>query len=201
METNIVRFRRAVCGAALACALIFSAVATSTASAEKYPPAPQGEDIAFVQLGTVGELVTLELYREAAGSTALQADEKRTFRRLAKAKVKAFQRLNSLLGEAEISGEDFAVKIPNSVLRSRGKIIALACRFERLLAGLYLSGVQSTIDPPTRLLIGRHLVTSTRNLTILRGLRGSHANLKVPKQLSVEYVGIQFDRYLTIPGS
>lgn len=85
--------RSLICAAALLCL----APAATPAGAEQYPPAPQGDDIAFVQLGAVGELV--------------------------------------------------------------------------------VNGVQSTVDPSTRLLIGRHLVSATRNLTLLS----------------------QFDRYLGDP--
>jgi hypothetical protein len=182
--------------------LVLVALLTTTvtsARAEQYPPSPKGEDIAFLQLGAVGELVTLELFRAASHSDALAANEQHTFGRLADQTSKAWRGFNSLLGEGAISREIFAVHIPASVLRSRGKTLALAARFERLLTGLYLSGVQSTLDPPTRLLIGNHLLMSTRDLTILRGLRGAKVNLRVPKQLSVQYVGEQFDNYLAIP--
>lgn len=175
-------------------------IATS-ARAEQYPPAPKGEDIAFLQLGAVGELVTLELFRAASHSDALGASEQHTFDGLADQTAEAWRGFNSLLGEGAISREIFAVHIPASVLRSRGQTLALAARFERLLSGLYLSGVQSTIDPPTRLLIGNHLLMSTQGLTLLRGMRGAKLNLKVPKQLSVRYVGEQFDHYLAIPSA
>lgn len=171
----------------------------TSARAEQYSPSPKGEDIAFLQLGAVGELVTLELYRQASHADALGASENHTLGRLAEQTSKAWRGFNSLLGEGAISREIFAVKIPASVLRSRGETLALAARFERLLTGLYLSGVESTVDPPTRLLIGDHLLMSTRDLTVLRGLRGGKLNVKVPKQLSVEYVGEQFDHYLGIP--
>jgi hypothetical protein len=171
----------------------------TSARAEQYSPSPKGEDIAFLQLGAVGELVTLELYRAASHSDALGAKEQHTFGRLADETSQAWRGFNALLGEGAISREIFAVNIPASVLRSRGKTLALAARFERLLTGLYLSGVQSTLDPPTRLLIGNHLLMSTRDLTVLRSLRGAKLNLRVPKQLSVQYVGEQFDNYLAIP--
>jgi len=171
----------------------------TSARAEQYPPSPNGEDIAFLQLGAVGELVTLELFRAASHSEALGASEQHTLGQLADQTSTAWRGFNSLLGEGAISREVFAVHIPASVLRSRDKTLALAARFERLLTGLYLSGVQSTLDPPTRLLIGNHLLMSTQGLTVLRGMRGTKLNLKVPKQLSVEYVGEQFDNYLAIP--
>jgi hypothetical protein len=174
-------------------------VTVTSARAEQYPPSPKGEDIAFLQLGAVGELVTLELFRAASHSDALGASEQHTFGRLADETATAWRGFNSLLGEGAISREIFAVHIPTRVLRSRGKTLALAARFDRLLTGLYLSGVQSTIDPPTRLLIANHLLMSTRDLTLLRGLRGAKLNLSVPGQLSVQYVGEQFDHYLAIP--
>lgn len=182
-------------------ALVALVLSAAPAGAQQYQPKPQGEDIAFLQLGAVGELVTLELYRSAAHSKALDASEKHTFKRLADQTSKGWLKLNSFLGEGAISREIFAVRIPASVLRSRAKTIALATRFEKLLTGLYLSGVQSTIDPPTRLLIGRHLSASSRDLTALSQLGDGQASMSTPKQLSVEYVGEQFERYLGIQGA
>lgn len=185
----------------LAVALLALALGCGTAAAAQFPPNPQGEDIAFVQLGAVGELVAHDLYDAAAGSRALAPRERRMFGRLARQKAVAWRTLNALLGEEATTEGVFEVKIPASVLRSRGATIALAARFERLLSGLYLGGVESTVDPPTRLLIGRHLAASTRNLTLLRSLRGPRANLRPVKPLSVEYVGIQFDHYLGLLGA
>jgi len=179
-------------------AVLAIALASGVARAAQFPPNPQGDDIAFVQLGAVGELVAQQLYGSAASSQALEAPERQIFRRLAEQKDKAWHELNGLLGEEGSTEGVYAVKIPASVLRSRGETIALAARFERLLSGLYLGGVESTVDPPTRLLIGRQLAASTRNLTLLRGLRGSKPNLRPARPLSVEYVGIQFDHYLGV---
>jgi hypothetical protein len=182
-------------------ALVMVMIVAAPARAQQYPPAPKGEDIAFLQLGAVGELVTLELYRSAAHSKAFDTGDRRTFERLAAQTSKGWLRLNSLLGEGAVSREIFSVRFPAGVLRSAPKTTALAVHFERLLTGLYLSGVESTIDPPTRLLIGRHLSMSTRDLTILRDLHGPHVSMRAPRQLSVEYVGEQFDHYLAIPGA
>lgn len=177
------------------------ALVSPSAGAQQYRPAPQGDDIAYLQLGAVSELVTLELYRGAVHSKALDASETQTFKRLADQTAKGWLRLNSLLGEGAISREIFTVTIPASVLRSRVKTVALAVRFEKLLSGLYLGGVESTVDPPTRLLIGHHLAMSTRDLAVLQDLEGDAPKLRAPKQLSVEYVGEQFERYLSIPGA
>lgn len=195
LDLSLVRSRWLV--APLVLVALFMTV--TSARAEQYSPSPKGDDIAFLQLGAVGELVTLELFRTASHSDVLGATEQHTFGRLADETATAWRGFNSLLGEGAISREIFAVHIPASVLRSRGETLALAARFERLLTGLYLSGVQSTIDSPTRLLIGNHLLMSTRGLTLLRGMRGAKLNLSVPKQLSVQYVGEQFDHYLAIP--
>lgn len=184
-----------------AAALFLFALIPTAASAERYPPAPQPDDFAFVQLGSVGEMVTAELYRAGGAGSVLSRSERSVFRRLASGGEKEFKRLNGLLGEDAIGEGDFAVRIPGAVLRSRQQTLALAVRFERLLNGLYLSAVQSTLDPPTRLLMGRQLAVASRNLAVLRDLRGGKLNLKAPKPLSVQYVGIQFDRYLAIPGA
>lgn len=200
MKGGFQRVRSRVCVAApLATLALLSLV--GSARAEEFPPAPQGDDIAFVQLGAVAELVTLQLYRSATADDALRPRERRVFSRLAKQQARSFKGLNALLGEDEITDSDFGVRIPGKVLRSAARTTALAARFERLIAGLYLGGVQSTIDPPTRLLIGKRLAAASRDLTLIRSMRGEKLNLKSLRPLSVEFVGIQFDRYLTIPGA
>lgn len=181
--------------------LLALAVFATAARAEQFPPAPKGEDLAFVQLGSVAELVIADLYREAAAADALAPPRRNAFGRLAEQTSKSWAPLNALLGEEALTEDDFGVRLPASVLRSSGETIALAARLERLRAGLYLSGVQSVLDPPTRLLIGRHLAAATGNLTLLRGWRGGKLNLRQPRPLSVQFVGIQIDRYLTIPGA
>ena len=197
MASHSSRSRRILAIAVSVAALVL-ALTSAVARADQFPPNPQGDDIAFVQLGAVGELIAQQLYSLATGSNALEARERKMFERLAGQKQKTWKQVNGLLGEEGSTEGVFAVTIPPSVLRSRGETIALAARFERLLAGLYLGGVESTVDPPTRLLIGRQLAASTRNLTLLRALRGPKANLRPVKPLSVEYVGIQFDHYLGV---
>jgi hypothetical protein len=180
--------------------LILIGVIVSPADAEQYPPAPKEDDIAYLQLGAVGELVTLELFRAAAHSKSLDAGEKHVFSRMADQTSKAWREFNSLLGEGAISREIFTVKFPGDTLSSKAGTLALAERFEKLLTGLYLGGVESTIDPPTRLLVGHHLAMSTRDLTILEGMGGGQPKMKAPRQLSVEYVGEQFERYIGLAG-
>ncbi|HEY0278680.1 MAG TPA: hypothetical protein VGC32_10475 [Solirubrobacterales bacterium] len=183
---------------AIPLALVLLLATVTSARAEKYPPAPKGDDISFLQLGAVGELVTLELYRAASHSEALGQREKQLFGRMAAQTSKSWRTFNSLLGEGAISREIFTVNIPASVLRSKGQTMALAARFERLLSGLYLSGVESTNDPPTRLLIGEHLLNNTRNLAVVGSLQGGKVQSHPTRQLSVEYVGEQFETYLGI---
>ena len=197
LATHSSRPRRTLAVAA-SVAVLGVALSAGIARANPYPPQPQGDDIAFVQLGAVGELIAHGLYQEAASAKALEPRERQMFRRLAHQSHRTWRTFNALLGEEATTEGVFAVRIPAGVLRSRGATIALAARFERLLSGLYLGGVQSTVDPPTRLLVGRQLAASARNLTLLRGLRGPKANLRPTKPLSVEYVGIQFDRYLGV---
>jgi hypothetical protein len=187
----------------LPCAVLLILVSgASRAGADQVPaPSPQGDDIAFLQLGSVGEMTTLALFREAARSEALAGAERKAFGRLAGQAAKAWRNLNGLLGEDALTDEDFDIEIPGRVLRSRRATLALAARFELLLSGVYLNGVQSAIDPPTRLVLGKHLEAGVRDLTLIRQLRGGKGVMRLPKPLSVPYVGVHFERFLVIPGA
>jgi hypothetical protein len=169
---------------------------------EKFPPAPVGDDIAYVQLGTVGELVSIDFYRAAAKRSGLfTVSERKRLLQMGNQKAKQWDKLNEALGpEDMIDDQSFTVALSKDAMSTRKGILHLGQRLERLLVGLYLGGVQSAQDPPTRLLLGERLAADMQNLTWLRGLRGTPNYLRVPGPMSIEYVGIQFDQFLTTPG-
>jgi hypothetical protein len=174
----------------------------SARAGEKFPPTPVGDDVAYVQLGTVGELVSIDFYRAAAKRTGLfTVSERKRLLQMGNQKAKQWERLNTALGpEDMIDDQSFAVALPKDAMSTRKGIAHLGERLERLLVGVYLGGVQSAQDPPTRLLLGERLAMDQQNLAWLRGLRGTPNYLRIPGPMSVEYVGIQFDRFLTTPG-
>lgn len=169
---------------------------------EKLPPAPIGDDIAYVQLGAVGERVSIYFYRAAAKRTGLfTVSERKRLLQMGNQKAKQWHLLNAALGpEGALDDQSFVTSLPEDAMSTRKGVVHLGERLERLLVGAYLGGVQSAQDPPTRLLLGERLAADMQNLAWLRGLRGTPNYLRVPGPMSVEYVGIQFDQFLSTPG-
>lgn len=163
-------------------------------------PAPSDEDFSFVQLGVVGELVSIEFYRAAASQDVLSKSERNRLTRMVTAKTKLWDRLNEVLGDDAVTDEDFAVDLPTGQLRKKFKLARLGERLERLMVGSYLSASRLTEDPGTRVLFAQMLAFDMQNFAWFRGLRGAPNDLRIPKPMSVEYVGTQIDRYLSTPG-
>lgn len=193
-------------GAAVAAMVLAAATFAGHAAAEDPPPekptaaTPVGEDVSFVLLGAVGERVSIDFYRAAAAqSKILDRRTRRQFRALAKQKVRQWRHLNAALGEDALTDEDFTSNLPPNALKTSKQIFRFGERLERLLAGVYLSGLRDTSDPATRVMLARRLVADLQNLAVLRGLRGASGRVSMPAPLSVEYAGTQIDQLLAEP--
>ncbi|ADB48939.1 ferritin-like domain-containing protein [Conexibacter woesei] len=163
-------------------------------------PEPKGEDLGFLQLGAIGERVSLELYRAAAAAPALTVAERRRAAQIRAEKVKQVAKLDAALGEDALGDDSFTITLPARELASRASIGRFGERLEALLVGVYLNGVQNGEDRSTRLLLGRLLAYDVQQLAWLRALRGAPNFTRVPSPLSVELAGEQLDRFLSTPG-
>jgi hypothetical protein len=187
-------------GAIGAGAVLGGGALASTAAAALPTATPVADDVAFVQLGAVGERVTLELYRAARHAAALPAPERRRAGLARAVKARQLALLDDALGEDAIRADDFEIALPEDALATRKGIAVLGRELEGLLVGLYLNGVQNAEDRSTRLLLGRLLAYDVQQLAWWRTLRGGADQTEVPAPQGVEQVGARLDRYLRTPG-
>jgi hypothetical protein len=181
-------------------AVLGGGVLASTAAAALPQATPVADDVGFVQLGAVGERITLELYRAARHAAVLPAPERRRAGLARAAKAKQVALLNGALGEDAIRADDFEVALPDDALATREGLAVLGRELEGLLVGLHLNGVQNAEDRSTRLLLGRLLAYDVQQLAWWRALRGGVDQTEVPAPQGVEQVGARLDRYLLTPG-
>ena len=181
-------------------AAVGGGILAAPADAALPQPTPSGDDLGFVQLGAVGERVSLEYYRAARHALALPGLERKRMALARDEKAKQLAALNAALGEDALGADDFEIVLPEGALATRKGIALLGRELEGLLVGLYLNGVQNAADRSTRLLLGRLLAYDVQQLAWLRGLRGGVNHTEVPAPQSVERVGAQLDRFLVTPG-
>jgi hypothetical protein len=162
-------------------------------------PTPVGDDVGFVQLGAVGERISLEYYRTARHATVLAGPERRRVALARDTKARQFAALNAALGEDALTEDDFAIAFPAKDLSTHKRLVTLGRDLEAVLVALYLNGVHNAQDRSTRLLLGRLLAYDVQQLAWLRGLHGQPDMTEVPAPLSVELAGAQLDRFLSTP--
>ena len=187
-------------GAAGLAAAAAGGLSAAPASAALPPPAPVGDDLSWLQLGYVGELVSTALYAAAAKAPGWTRSERRWIDLLERADRGHLERLRAALG-AEAPGDgDFAVELPAAVSRSRRAALQLAGRIEAALTGVYLSGSYQAQDPATRLLLARLAAADAQHQATLRVLRGVPATSgKLPGPALLEQAATVVDRYVTVP--
>ncbi|MEA2418896.1 MAG: hypothetical protein QOE60_1102 [Thermoleophilaceae bacterium] len=168
-------------------------------SAAAAAPAPQGDDLGFVQFGAVAELVSLRFLRSARQAAAVSGKVQQRIAFARDAKLRQFWMLNGILGTDGIQEGDFEIKLPRQDFTSLDRVAALGERIESLLVGTYLSGVHNTEDRATRLLLGRLLAYDAQQLAWMRELRGAANPSSLPSPLTLEQAGPLLDSFLETP--
>jgi hypothetical protein len=107
--------------------------------------------------------------------------------------------LQALLGDDADSAADFVETFPKGSLRSRRSLLRLAERTERLVIGVYLSGVAYAADQNTRALLGETLSADVRQLAVVRILRGLEPLDGKLAAVDIEVAGNVLDGYLRSP--
>lgn len=191
---------------ALALVAVLAAFAAGPASAAPPPVQPAAADLGALQWSATAELVALRFYDDALRSARtwrgrrLSAADHRTLTGLRAASARHLQRLRwALQGDAP-KRSDFDVVLPASALASRAGALAFAASFERLLAGVSLTGVSTGTDPGTRALLGRLLAQQAQHVQALAVLRGTPATVGLLNPVGLERAGVELDRYVR-PGS
>lgn len=177
-----------------------AAVAAPSAWAQGPAPAPQGDDIGFVQWAATAELVAVACWDGLATYVALDPRADRWVHAMRRADTVHRSSLDAVLGEDAPTGDDFAVELPKGSFRSLDRGLALAEDIHDHTVRVYLAGVAQAADPGTRLLLGQLLVSDTQHLDAVRALRGRSSvsgGLRGP--LDLEAAGTWLDRFLRVP--
>ena len=172
------------------------------ASAQGLPtPAPQGDDIGFLQFGVLAEQVSLDAYRAAAKHPGQwSADERALLKTLIRQKTDHVAQLTTALGANAPAPGDYSVRLPANTLSARRSALSFLERLEQMLVGVYLGGAAFSADDATALLIARLLASDAQDLSALRTLRGVPAVAGLPTPLDIDTAGDQLDQLLQANG-
>ena len=176
-----------------------AAVAAPSAWAQGPAPAPEGDDIGFVQWAATAELVAIACWDGLATRVALDATADRRVHAMRRGDTVHRSSLGAVLGEDAPTRADFAVALPKGAFRSRDRALALAEDIHDHTVRVYLAGVAQAADPGTRLLLGQLLVSDTQHLDAIRALRGRSSvsgGLRGP--LDLQAAGTWLDRHLRV---
>jgi hypothetical protein len=182
-------------GAASALAGLLGGAGTAAAQ-DPAAPAPQGDDIGYVQWGATAELLSVAFYTQALRSGEFSARVERRLRAARDADREHLAKLNAVLGEDAPTEDDFEIELPARAFRSEARVLNLGMQIETRVTGVYLDGVARTSDQPTRLLLGRLLLSDGQHLTMLRALAGETGDGGLRNPVRVETAGAWLDRYL-----
>ena len=161
---------------------------------------PAGDDESFVAFGAVAEGVGAAVYQRALRAHRLFDGHERELLRAAHSAKRAHAAsLVAVLGDDADSSSDFAVTFPKGALRARRSLLRLSERLERLVIGVYLSGVAFAQDQNTRALLGETLSADVRQLAVVRMLRGLEPLDGKLAPVDIEVAGDVLDRYLRSP--
>jgi len=161
---------------------------------------PVGDDESFVAFGAVAEGVGAAVYRRALlAKHTFDRHERDLLRAAHAAKLEHATTLTGILGTDAESAGDFVTTFPKGSLRSRRSLLRQAERLERLVIGVYLSGVAYAADENTRALLGETLAADVRQLAVVRALRGMEPLAGKLAPVDIEVAGNVLDRYLSSP--
>ena len=160
-------------------------------------PAPKGDDVGYVQWGATAEMLSIAFYTRALDSKQFSDRVERRLRAARQADREHLAKLNAVLGEDAPSEDDFQIELPNRRFRTEARILNFGLEIEQRVTGVYLDGIARTSDQPTRLLLGRLLISDGQHLTMLRGLAGDpQADDGLRNPVRVETAGAWIDRFL-----
>ena len=163
--------------------------------------APQGDDLGFVRFAATAELVSTDFYSRARRAPWVSADLRRQFGEVRAEKRRQANALNLILGQDAVLRDDFRSVFAQGTFASRQSIGKVGARLEALLVGVYLSAVQETIDPATRLVLAQSLAYDAQQRAWMRQLRGAQGNPRgILRPLTLEEAGPTLDQFLAIPG-
>src|SRR5262245_55253072 len=176
------------------------ALLTGPAVAAAAKPAPVDDDLAYLQIASVGKLVSIALVARALAKHRLLSRDARSLLRAIHADEVAHRRLlNAALGADAPQADDYRVKLPSSALKDQRGLALLGLQPEHTTRTAVLGGAAQIVDPGTRDLLIRIVAVDTAHLAVwsqLRGVRPSGG--KLPGNLTLEQAAGRFDPYLIV---
>jgi len=191
--------RRGVAGALAASAAGLPLAARAVAGT---PVRPAGEDIGFFQWGATAELVSLAFYDRALhasltwGARGFSAAERTRLKLARAAGAEHLRRLRYTLQGDAPKAADFTIALPDGAFRSRRPMLDFGAGLAELIAGVYLDGVTSAVDPGTRALLGRLLASESQQISALHVLAGRPATAGLLRPVFPQQASDALDRYV-----
>lgn len=198
--------RRRARTASVGLGVLMALLAALPAQGAPPPVRPTADDLGALQWSATAEIVAVDFYDAALRSARtwrgrrLSVRDQATLVALRAASAAHLQRLRwALQGDAP-KRADFTVVLPANATASRAGTLAFAARFERLLAGVSLTGVSNGVDPGSRVLLGRLLAQQAQHVQALAALIGRPAGIGLLNPVGLERAGAELDRYVR-PGA
>ena len=191
------RRRLLVAGAATGATL---AVGVPAALAGAPVPAPIDDDLAYLQVCSVGSLIEVELLRQALLVRGLLAgDERASIHDIYAAEQRHHTAVNAALGADAPKPGDYTVVLPKGALASVRRVAQHATVLETAVRGAVLGGTAKLQDPGTRALLAKVLVADSEHLAVLRPLAGRGGlSGPLPSAVSLERATAALDPYLEV---
>jgi hypothetical protein len=195
--TTSTRRRLLTTGAAGGLALL---TGSSVAGAAAPKPTPVDDDLAYLQIASVGKLVSITLFDRALRKRGLVHGDARAMLRAIRADEIAHRRMiDAALGADAPQPADYTVTVPSSVLSSEDGVAQFGLRIEVTTRNAVLGGAAQIEDPATRDLLIRIVAVDTAHLAMLGQLRGvTPRGGKLPANLTLERAADRLDPYLTV---
>lgn len=188
--------RRVLVAGAAGAAGALPVVGPGLARAAK-PLTPVGDDIGFLQVGALAELLCVSAYRAAAVHPDFTPRQRRWLDQARAADKLHYSRLSAPLGADAPKFGDYRLGVTAERLRRRSRVVDVLQELERICAGVYISGVANSVDPGTRELLGRLIAADTQHLAAIGRISASAPFTgELPPALDVAQAGDRLDRFI-----
>jgi hypothetical protein len=164
-----------------AAAGVASVLPVGMARAALPAPAPQGDDVGYLQFALLAERVSQAYYAKVSDKKA------------AARKATHVAKLIAALGADTPAPDDFTIDLPKDAT------VALGVKIESLLVRTLTGALASTQDGSTRLLLARLLASDAQHLLLVRAAAGLPAVQGLPVPIELDAAGTELDTLLSAP--
>jgi hypothetical protein len=160
------------------------------------PPAPAGDDVAYVQFAAVCELVQIGFATQLEASHL--AGSAGIAKRILDADGKHWTQLAAVLAADAPAPDDYVIRFPKGTFRTPHRALLAGETVEALQEAVLLQAMSDVADSPTRALLAQILSADATHRAALhaeRTLRGVFGHA-LPAPRSLESAGNMLDAYL-----